>query len=133
MLMFKIENFLHSTQTSPSIPVAYVLTAHVLKILFTSGLQLPQPKPAPDDWQSSFRLVHPPSMSLTRLPSPTWLQEHIIFPTTGSEFLPDRSSFIRFSESSILLSISVLNSANSDLSPIKIAPTSLSSFTMHFL
>src|SRR5688572_18931973 len=97
-----------------------------------SGLQLPQPRPAPELWQRSLSELHPPSIIFFRLPVPTWLHEHTRLPITGSDFFPDLNSCIRRSDNSILFSINPLNSANSDLSPIIIAPTNLSSLIIHF-
>src|SRR5690554_7551055 len=103
------------------------------RMAFTSGLQLPHPIPAPVSWQSCLNSLHPDCTACLIFPSPTFPQEQTIFPTAASlELLPLRSSCLFF-DSSVFSSIRLLNSANSDLSPIKIAPTNLSWCTIHFL
>src|SRR3546814_17612970 len=100
---------------------------------FTSGMQLPHPSPAPDRRQSSSKSLQPAKMSSSRFPFPTVLQEQTSLPLAGSAAFPGRSNAFLFSPSSSLFSISDLNSANSDLSPMRTAPTRRSSLIIHFL
>jgi hypothetical protein len=63
---------------------------------FTSGLQLPQPMPAPVAVQRLARLSQPAAILLRILPAPTLLQLHTSLPKTGSAVLPLRSSLQAF-------------------------------------
>src|SRR5690606_15334940 len=92
----------------------------------TSGRQDPHPVPAPVVSHRPCISVQPSLIFFSRLPSPTWLQLHTSRPITGSLMSPLRSSCNLFSLSSVLLAIRSLNSTNSFLSPISIAPTSRS-------
>src|SRR6218665_2226396 len=103
------------------------------RMALTSTLHEPQPVPAPVVWYKLLTSLQPPAMAFSRLPSPTLLHEQINLPITGSAFLPDLSSCSLFSDNSMPLNIRSLNSRNSDLSPIRMAPTSLSSLMTHFL
>lgn len=88
---------------------------------FTSGLQLPQPIPAPVRLHNSLKSLQPFIISSSKFPFPIWLQEQTNLPFTGVADLLERKITSRLSASSILSSIKVLNSANSFLSPIKTA------------
>ena len=92
------------------------------KISFTSGLQLPQPIPAPLIWHNALNSLHPSFILLMIFPSPTLFQLQTSLPITGSAFTPERNNCNRFSLSSILFCIRSRYSRNSVLSPIKIAP-----------
>src|SRR5690606_12055225 len=99
----------------------------------TSVLQLPHPSPAPVWVQRAEKSEQPPAMASWIFPSPTRLQLQTSLPMTGRVSDEPISRDFLFSESSILFSIKLLNSANSRLSPIKTAPISRSSLTMHCL
>src|SRR5688572_18425207 len=86
-------------------------------MVLISGLQLPQPIPAPDAWHKLSSVLAPSLIFSQMLPSPTPPQLHTSLPITAAAFLPERKSSSRFSDNSILLDIRSLNSRNSDLSP----------------
>ena len=92
-------------------------------IAFTSGLQLPQPVPAPVAKHNFSKLTVLLSISSHKLPSPTLLQEQTKRPITGFTALPLRNNCLRFSDNSVFCLMRSLNSGNSILSPNKMAPT----------
>ena len=60
-----------------------------------SGLQLPQPSPAPVCEHNSLKSLQPPLITSAKFPSPTWLQEQISFPKMGFDsFLPLNNSVL---------------------------------------
>tara|TARA_B110000967_G_scaffold189169_1_gene212645 strand:+ start:1070 stop:2380 length:1311 start_codon:yes stop_codon:yes gene_type:complete len=99
----------------------YTFAKLIFKMSFTSGLQLPQPIPAPVRLHNSLKSLQPFIISSSKFPFPIWLQEQTNLPFTGVADLLERKITSRLSASSILSSIKVLNSANSFLSPIKTA------------
>src|SRR5690606_6083197 len=105
---------------------SFAYIRHLSIIAPTSGRQDPHPVPAPVVSHRRCISVQPSLIFFSRLPSPTWLQLHTSRPITGSLMSPLRSSCNLFSLSSVLLAIRSLNSTNSFLSPISIAPTSRS-------
>src|SRR5215831_10631474 len=134
MLFYKITlkpeilslSWLHFLPGYHTIFFKLLASSFLSSIAFNSDLQLPHPWPAPVSWQSCRRSLQP-SLILSKIfPSPTVPQLQTSLPFTGSGFFPERSSCRRLSLSSVLFWMRSLNSRNSDLSPIRMAPTNLS-------